>query len=87
MIVWKRQPRFLEAYLAAVWHKDNMAAMFCHLNVKGATLVSRLCGQILSLTIQKIGWDSIRGSRKRGGKARDAMVDYLKTCRRPFMLQ
>ena len=42
------------AYLAAVWHENNMAAMFCHLNVKGATLVSRRnAGQILSLTIKK----------------------------------
>ena len=65
-----------------------MAAMFCHLNVKGATLVSRRnAGQILSLTIKKFGWDSIRGSRKRGGKeARDAMVNYLKTNKRPVAL-
>ena len=76
------------AYLAAVWHENNMAAMFCHLNVKGATLVSRRnAGQILSLTIKKFGWDSIRGSRKRGGKeARDAMVNYLKTNKRPVAL-
>ena len=76
------------AYLAAVWHENNMAAMFCHLNVKGATLVSRRnAGQILSLTIKKFGLDSIRGSRKRGGKeARDAMVNYLKANKRPIAL-
>ena len=76
------------AYLAAVWHENNMAAMFCHLNVKGATLVSRRnAGQILSLTIKRFGWDSIRGSRKKGGKeARDAMVAYLKSNKRPVAL-
>ncbi len=76
------------AYLAAVWHENNMAAMFCHLNVKGATLVSRRnAGQILSLTIKRFGWDSIRGSRKKGGKeARDAMVAYLQSHQRPVAL-
>jgi lysophospholipid acyltransferase (LPLAT)-like uncharacterized protein len=76
------------AYLAAVWHENNMAAMFCHLNVQGATLVSRRnAGQILSLTIKRFGWDSIRGSRKKGGKeARDAMISYLQSNKRPVAL-
>ena len=66
-------------YLLACWHENNLAAMFCHLDVKGATLASRRnAGQILSLTIKRFGWDTIRGSRKRGGKeAREAMVNYL----------
>ena len=35
MIVWKKAAALHEgAYLAAVWHENNMAAMFCHLNVK-----------------------------------------------------
>ena len=76
------------AYLLACWHENNLAAMFCHLDVKGATLVSRRnAGQILALTIKRFGWDSIRGSRKRGGReARDAMVAYMEANHRPVAI-
>ena len=76
------------AYLLACWHENNLAAMFCHLDVKGATLVSRRnAGQILALTIKRFGWDSIRGSRKRGGReARDAMVAYMKEKHNPVAI-
>ena len=75
-------------YLLACWHENHLAAMFCHLDVKGATLASRRnAGRILALTIKRFGWDAIRGSRKRGGKeAREAMIRYLQERQRPVAI-